>query len=208
VPRCPLKPQPIIEPPAKAQPASRTVHDLAHISSASKASGDTALAQRPGHQLLKRRSEMSLYVRNVVGTTGQSCVVKNAGKEKATEAAIVKEAVCSGSGRGSNAPAVPPQLLAQLKAYTSQLLRGSFNTLMEVIREEASVGLHICTLSPHSFCHFFRLATWFMQYCRYQEEARVASKSTTCIPNLCLQLLLDLQRDDMDVSSAAAAVLL
>jgi hypothetical protein len=63
--------------------------------------------------------------------------------------------------------------------YTSQLLRGAFNTLMTTIREEATAGLHICNLSSGSFCHFFCLATWFMQYCRYQEEDRIC-KSSKC----------------------------
>ena len=68
-----------------------------------------------------------------------------------------------------------------MKVYTSQLLRGAFDTLMTVVREEASAGLHICSLSTSAFVHFFQLATWFMQYCRYQEEARV-SASTKCVP--------------------------
>jgi hypothetical protein len=127
---------------------------------------------------------MSLYVRNVAGTVGQACVVKNACKEKATAAAVVTEASGgegSGSGGAGAALRLPPQLAARLEVYTSQLLRGGFNTVMTVIREEASVGLHICTLPPERFVHFFRLAMWFLQYCRYQEEARVASKSAMCV---------------------------
>ena len=77
----------------------------------------------------------------------------------------------------------------RLKVYTAQLLRGAFDTLMTVVREEAVAGLHICSLLPETFDHFFRLASWFLQYCRYQEERR-ASKASACAPcSLCQPLL-------------------
>lgn len=48
-----------------------------------------------GHSLLHRRTETSLYVRSVAGMAGQSSIVKNAGKEKASTQAVVREAPCA-----------------------------------------------------------------------------------------------------------------
>jgi hypothetical protein len=62
--------------------------------------------------------------------------------------------------------------MCSIKVYTSQLLCGAFDGLMATVCDEASVGLHIGNLNPQSFMHFFWLSTWFMQYIRYQEEAR------------------------------------
>ena len=83
----------------------------------------------------------------------------------------------------------------RLKVFTSQLLRGAFNTLMGVIRDEAAAGLHICALSPEAFCHFFRLALWFLQHCRYQEQARVASKDPKCALAIARHVQCDVPRD-------------
>lgn len=66
-----------------------------------------------------------------------------------------------------------------VKVYTSQLLRGAFNALMSVARDEAALGLNVCSLTGKSMLRFFELSAWFMQYCRYQEEARAKDGSKT-----------------------------
>jgi hypothetical protein len=94
-----------------------------------------------------------------------------------------------------------------MKVYTAQLLRGAFDALMTTIRQEAAAGLHICTLSTASFTHFFRLATWFMQYCRYQEERRV-SKRPTCVPKSHVECSVSapLLLSCIDIPSGASAL--
>ena len=63
-----------------------------------------------------------------------------------------------------------------MKLFTSQLLRGALDALLATTRTESVLGLHTCAWSVATFSHFFQVATWFMQYCRYQEEKRVARK--------------------------------
>ena len=70
-------------------------------------------------------------------------------------------------------------LLCSIKAYTAQLLCGPFDSLISIIRDEASLGLHIANLERRSFLHFFWLSSWFMQFMRHQDEARV-SKASKC----------------------------
>ena len=86
---------------------------LAHISSGKGAKQDKMLVTA-GHQLLHRRAEMSLYVRNVSGVTGHAAVVKNAGKEKGTASASVTTASAPASSRLSQ----QPRLLARCAHVT------------------------------------------------------------------------------------------
>ena len=86
--------------------------------------------------------------------------------------------------------------------YTSQLLRGAFDTLMTTVRDEAKAGLHIGSLTTGSFTHFFRLATWFMQYCRYQEEKRVGKSGRFANAPRLLALPRSLTMPTLTVTSA------
>lgn len=85
--------------PARSQ---QTRQGLAHINSNKDRSSATLIT--PGHQLLHRRVETSLYVRNVAGAPGQASIVKNGGKEKGTVSARVTSMPTSKARPSSQQP--------------------------------------------------------------------------------------------------------
>jgi hypothetical protein len=105
--------------------------------------------------------------------------------------------------------------------YTSQLLRGALNAVLTVIRDEAKLGLHICSLSPETFVHFFRLSAWFLQYCRYTEEASIQCApcsrwpaavppsqrlpATLCLPFACTAAMLSPQPASLSLHRVQAS---
>ena len=94
-----LKPQALILPKAPGARATKNAQGIAHMPSAPKAQAGARKHVTAGHQLLHRRTETSLYVRSVAGVAGHNSIVKNAGKEKASAQAVVREAPCAAEAR-------------------------------------------------------------------------------------------------------------
>ena len=97
---------------AQQKREAKNAHGIAHIASGPKREdakrSQTLLSS--GQQLMHRRVDTSLYVRNVAGLAGHTSIVKNAGKEKGTTQAVVAGASSAGAGKSN---LKDPRLLAR-----------------------------------------------------------------------------------------------
>ncbi|GIL56077.1 hypothetical protein Vafri_11512, partial [Volvox africanus] len=82
-------------------------------------------------------------------------------------------------GSVSAASCVPRRdaaLVWKLRCFADDLLESGYNQVMEVIRREVSAGVGVGRLERPDLLRFMRLAAFFTQYCRLQQEARAAAQ--------------------------------
>ncbi|GLI61645.1 hypothetical protein VaNZ11_004068, partial [Volvox africanus] len=81
------------------------------------------------------------------------------------------------SSAASCAPQGDAALVWKLRCFADDLLESGYNQVMEVIRREVSAGVGVGRLERPDLLRFMRLAAFFTQYCRLQQEARAAAQT-------------------------------
>ncbi|GIM10270.1 hypothetical protein Vretimale_14060, partial [Volvox reticuliferus] len=94
-------------------------------------------------------------------------------------------------------------LVWKLRCFADDLLESGYNQVMEVIRREVSAGVGVGRLERPDLLRFMRLAAFFTQYCRLQQEARATAQKQN--PTVAAATTAAQPAAATDVAAAAAA---